>query len=63
MRTISIYSRPYINVESDGIIYARPIHEADDDDPHYFLDGVRHDLTGEEVDELRRVWNNAISKS
>ena len=63
MRTISIYSIPCINVESDGIIYARPIHESEDDDPHFFLDGVRHDLTGEEVDELRRVWNNAISKS
>ena len=62
MRTISIYSIPCINVESDGIVYTRPIHEADDD-PHFFLDGARHDLTNEEVNELRRVWNNAISKS
>lgn len=55
MRTISIYYRPFINVASDGIIYARPIHESEDDDPHFFLDGVRHDLTDEEVNELRRI--------
>ena len=62
MRTISIYSIPCINVESDGIIYARPIHESEDDDPHFFLDGVRYDLTGEVVDELRRVCN-AVQKT
>ena len=54
MRTISIYYRPFINVASDGIIYAREIYDADGDRPYYFLDGVRHELTAEEVEELRR---------
>jgi len=40
MRTISIYSRPYINVESDGVIYAREIYDADGEQPYFFLDGV-----------------------
>lgn len=54
MRTISIYYRPFINVESDGIVRTREIYDADGDRPYYFLDGVRHELTAEEVEELRR---------
>ena len=54
MRTISIYSRPYINVESDGIIRARQIYGEDSDTPYFFFDGARHELTDEEIEELRR---------
>ena len=54
MRTISIYSRPYINVESDGIIYACQIYGEDSDFPFYIFDGARHELTADEIEELRR---------
>ena len=54
MRTISIYSRPYINIESEGIIYAREIYDADSDFPFYIFDGARHELTADEIEELRR---------
>ena len=54
MRTISIYSRPYINVESDGIIYACQIYGEDSDTPYFFFDGARHELTADEIEELRR---------
>ena len=54
MRTISIYYRPFINVTSDGIIYAREIYDADGEQPYFFLDGVRHELTADEIEELRR---------
>ena len=54
MRTISIYSRPYINVESDGIIYACQIYGEDTDTPYFIFDGARHELTDEEIEELRR---------
>ena len=54
MRTISIYSRPYINVESDGIIYACQIYGEDSDTPYFFFDGARYELTDEEIEELRR---------
>ena len=54
MRTISIYSRPYINVESDGIIYACQIYGEDSDTPYFIFDGARHELTDEEIKELRR---------
>lgn len=54
MRTISIYYRPFINVASDGIIYAREIYDADGEQPYFFLDGVRHELTADEIKELRR---------
>ena len=54
MRTISIYSRPYINVESEGIIYACQIYGEDTDTPYFIFDGARHELTDEEIEELRR---------
>ena len=54
MRTISIYSRPYINIESDGIIYACQIYGEDTDTPYFIFDGARHELTDEEIEELRR---------
>ena len=40
MRTISIYSRPYINVESEGIIYACQIYGEDSDTPYFSLMGL-----------------------
>ena len=55
MRTISIYSRPYINVESDGIIYACQIYGEDSDTPYFFFDGARHELTKEECETLKGV--------
>lgn len=54
MRTISIYYRPFINVESDGIVRTREIYDADGDRPYYFLDGARHELKEEDVEKLRR---------
>ena len=54
MRTISIYSRPYINIESEGIIYACQIYGEDSDTPYFIFDGARHELTDEEIKELRR---------
>ena len=59
MKTISIYQRAYINIESDGIIYAREIYDADSDFPFYIFDGARHELTADEKEELR----NAIQKA
>ena len=53
MRTISIYSRPYINVESDGIIYACQIYGEDTDTPYFIFDGARHELTDEEKEALK----------
>jgi len=53
MRTISIYSRPYINIESDGIIYACQIYGEDSDTPYFFFDGARHELTDEEKEALK----------
>ena len=59
MRTISIYTRAYINIESDGIIYACQIYGEDSDTPYFFFDGARHELTADEKEELR----NAIQKA
>ena len=53
MRTISIYSRPYINVESEGIIYACQIYGEDTDTPYFIFDGARHELTEEEREVLK----------
>ena len=55
MRTISIYQRPYINIESDGIIYACLICGADTDTPYFLFDGARHELTKEECETLKGV--------
>ena len=54
MKTISIYQRAYINIESEGIIYACQIYGEDSDTPYFFFDGARHELTDEEIEELRR---------
>ena len=53
MRTISIYSRPYINIESDGIIYACQIYGEGSDTPYFFFHGARHELTDEEKEALK----------
>ena len=53
MRTISIYSRPYINIESEGIIYACQIYGEDSDTPYFFFDGARYELTDEEKEALK----------
>ena len=53
MKTISIYQRAYINIESDGIIYACQIYGEDSDTPYFFFDGARHELTDEEKEALK----------
>ena len=60
MRTISIYSRPYINVESDGIIYACQIYGEDSDTPYFFFDGARYELKNEERHALEKVLGKEI---
>ena len=53
MKTISIYQRAYINIESDGIIYACLICGEDTDTPYFIFDGARHELTDEEKEALK----------
>ena len=54
MRTISIYVVPKINIEHDGKIFAREIHGCEIGSPFYIFDGARHELTADEIEELRR---------
>ena len=48
-----ITPKPYINIESDGIIYACQIYGEDSDTPYFIFDGARHELTDEEKEALK----------
>lgn len=55
MRTISIYKRAYINIESEGIIYACQIYGEETDEPYFIFDGASHKLTEDERKLLKEV--------